>query len=293
MPVVRSASLSAAAALVCAGASVCARADAQTDAEPRSILFYGNSFSQSGPGVDDLVQDLAVAAGHAEPYVFGLFVGGKDLRWHYSNATSIIDSQIPEGQTWDHLVLQGHSLRPTTHPTEGDRDRFRTSALGLFEAMLDHSPEADVTLFETWARAPGHAFYPDVWPEPAAMQAELRAGYAQAAADLRAIGSAEVAPVGSAFEQAGFDPGLYADDLWHARNKGALLIGLTLYGSIYDDPALADLDPIQLADLAADLGLDPADTAEVLAAAEAAMIPTPAGVLALLGGVLLATGRRR
>ncbi|MEO0482469.1 MAG: hypothetical protein AAF138_02510 [Planctomycetota bacterium] len=265
----------------------------QLEPEPRSILFYGNSFSQSGPGVDDLVQDLAVAAGHAEPYVFGLFVGGKDLRWHYSNATSIIDSQIPEGQAWDHLVLQGHSLRPTTHPTEGDRDRFRTSALGLFEAMLDHSLEADVTLFETWARAPGHAFYPDIWPEPAAMQAELRAGYAQAAADLRAIGSAEVAPVGSAFEQAGFDPGLYADDLWHARNKGALLIGLTLYGSIYDDPTLADLNPIQLADLAADLGLDPADTAEVLAAAEAAMIPTPAGVLALLGGVLLVTGRRR
>jgi len=272
-------------ALACAVASV-AHAGAH---DPRSILFFGNSFSQSGPGVDELVRRLAVAAGHAEPHVFGLFVGGKDLRWHHANATSIIASQIPAGETWDHVVLQGHSLRPTSHPTEGDPARFRTAALGLFEATLYHSPGAEAVLFETWARAPGHAFYPDLWPEPAAMQAELRAGYARAAHELSTLGPAEVAPVGSAFEAGAFDTALYADDLWHARNQGALVTGLTLYGSIYDDPTLADLE---LTQLAADLGLSPAETARAVAMAEAVLIPTPAGALALIGAGLLSMRHR-
>ena len=43
--------------------------------------------------------------------------------------------------------------------------------------------KARAVLFQTWARAPGHAFYPDTFADPDAMQGEIVANY-KAAADL-------------------------------------------------------------------------------------------------------------
>ncbi|MEZ6318198.1 MAG: hypothetical protein R3B49_05495 [Phycisphaerales bacterium] len=261
--------------------------------DAKNLLFYGNSFSGSGGGVHLLVQDLAVAAGHPEPYVYGRLVGGQTLRWHSVTGLSVITDQIPAGEHWDAVVLQGHSTRTTTHPTDGNIPEFRQAVLTLTEAVRDHSPNAQAVLFETWARAVGHDFYPTYWPDPYAMQAEVRSSYNLARDDVNTMigpGIARVAPVGDAFEAAGFTPDLYNGDLYHANNKGALLIGFVLYGTIYNDRTVTDFDYSPIADA---LGVSAADAAEVAGYAEQVLAPAPASgaVLALAG--VLAVRRRR
>ena len=261
---------------------------------PKDILFFGNSFTQSAGGVEKIVHDLAVAAGHPEPYVRALAVGGKDLAYFAAGAAHAIDVWAPTDGVWDHVVMQEHSLRPTTHPTEGDPAAFRTSALALYQLMLDHSPGADATLFETWARPPGNSeVYPSIWPNAATMQHELWENYNLAKDDLNAAhgpGRADVAPVGEAFLAAHWN-NLNADDLWHANTRGGFLAGLILYGTIYDDPTVSDLDVTAIAGA---LGLSAADAQELSAVADAALVPGPgAGALALVGCASLARRRRR
>jgi len=260
--------------------------------DAKNLLFYGNSFSGSGGGVHLLVQDLAVAAGHPEPYVYGRLVGGQTLHWHAVTGLSVITDQIPAGEHWDSVVLQGHSTRTTSHPTDGNIPEFRDAVLTLTGAVRDHSPDATTVLFETWARAVGHDFYPTYWPDPYAMQAEVRDSYDLARDDVNTMfgpGVAEVAPVGDAFEAAAFTPDLYNGDLYHANNKGALLIGFVLYGSIYNDRTVTDFDYSPIADA---LGVNAADAAEVAAYAEQVLAPAPS-TFALLAGAGVLTLRRR
>lgn len=264
-------------------------ATAQADDEPKNLLFFGNSFTGSGGGVHTLVRDVATAAGHPTPHVFGMVVGGQTLEWHLASTASVITSGIPAGQHWDAVMLQEYSTRPTTHPTDANVPAFIDAARGLYQATLNHSPNAQSVLFETWARGPGHSFYPSIWNEPAEMQAELRANYDLCRDQLALLGPSEVAPIGDAFELGGFDLSLYASDIYHASNKGALLISLVMYGTIYDDRTTGDFD---LTDVQTRLGLTQADVDAATQLADAVLAPAPStlSALALFG---LAARRRR
>lgn len=276
------------AALAGFGASAAAGIDA-----PKNLLLFGNSFTQSGGagGVGQLVSELAVAGGHAEPFVFQLAVGGRALDWHLAYGTPVISDRIPAGQTWDHVVMQEFSTRPTDHPVMGEPQKFYDAASGLASAVRAHSPGAGVVLFETWARGPGHEFYPGEWASPAAMQAELAHHYSlgRDAVDAAVGGTpTEVARVGSAFGEAGFDPSLYGSDLWHASNRGALLAGLMIYASIYDDATLTDLD---FAPVAGRLGMSEADALGLARIAERT-IPSPGVVVIVAFNAVGIRGRR-
>jgi hypothetical protein len=77
------------------------------------------------------------------------------------------------------------------------------------------------------------------------MQQELREGYQLSTGDINAAvgaGSAAYAPVGDAWENAGFPLNLYASDIYHAQNRGSLLTALVLYGVIYQDSTTSDID---------------------------------------------------
>jgi hypothetical protein len=191
------------------------------------------------------------------------------------------------------MVMQEYSTRPTTHPTDGDPAAFRASALALYQLMLDHSPGADATLFETWARAPGNDVYPTIWSGPAAMQHELWINYNLAKDDLNAAhgpGRADVAPVGEGFRANHWND-LYADDLYHANTRGGFLAGLILYGTIYDDPTVSDINVVPIAE---GLGLTAADAQELSAVADAVLAPGPGvGMVMVVAGAGLAGGRRR
>lgn len=260
------------------------------DAEPKNLLFYGNSFTGSGGGVHNLVRDIATAAGEETPHVYGRVVGGQTLQFHLDTGTSVITTGIAPGQEWDHVVLQEYSTRPTTHPSDGNVPGFYAAAQGLYQAVMNHSPSAEAVLFETWARGPGHSVYPGIWNEPAEMQAELRMYYNEANDLLNTMGTSEVAPVGDAFEAAGFDLGFYGGDIYHANNQGALMMSLVMYGTIYDDISVSDID---LSSIATSLTLSQAQVDQAVFYAEAVLVPAPPSGLALLGFGAFCTRRRR
>lgn len=273
-----------------AAAAVLAFAATAHAEEAKNILFYGNSFTGSGGGVHLLVRNIATVAGHETPHVFGRVVGGQTLEYHYNNGTSVITSGIPAGDEWDAVVLQEFSTRPTTHPSNGNVPAFYQAAQDLYGAVLDHSPDAQAVLFETWARAPGNSVYPSIWSEPGDMQAELRMYYNGANDLLNAMGTSEVARVGDAFEAADFDTSLYSGDLYHASNTGALLISLVLYGTIYDDATVSDID---LSTFGARLNLTADEIAYTQMLAESVLVPAPASATLLAGAGILAVRRRR
>jgi hypothetical protein len=188
--------------------------------------------------------------------------------------------------------LQDFSTQPTHI---GNVALHRSSYLGLYQLVRNHSPNAKAIGFETWARAPGHSFYTGgahAFPGgPAQMQQELRDGYALSTADVNAAfgaGTSAVSPVGDAWQTAGFPVNYYASDLYHAANRGTLLTSLMLYAALYQDPTVNDID---LSTILSGLSLTASDGAAIVAAAQATL-PEPASVMSALGVIGLVLRRR-
>lgn len=270
-----------------------ALASAQT---PR-VLFYGNSFTiasgfGSSKSVDAMFRDVAIAAGNPIPLARSASVAGRSLDWHLNNNTAAIANSIAPGLTWDYVVLQDFSTQPTTL---GDLALHRSSYVALFDRVRQHSPNVKAIGYETWARGPGHSYYtsnPPSFPGgPAQMQAQLRDGYNLSTADANALfgpGSSVVAPVGDAWELAGFPLNYYASDRYHAANRGSLTAALLIYSKVYND---LTLDDINLSSVFTNLSLSQADGQSVVAYAQA-VIPEPA-TLGLLVVIPLTLRRMR
>ena len=95
--------------------------------------------------------------------------------------------------------------------------------------------------------------------------------------------------LGDAFEAANFDLSFYGGDIYHSNNKGGLMISLVLYGTIYDDINVTDID---LSGVGAQLGLTETEIEEAAMYAQIALVPAP-GALGLLAGAGLIGVRRR
>jgi hypothetical protein len=270
--------------IVCALILLPTLASAQT---PR-VLFYGNSFTiatgfGSSKSVDAMFRDVAIAAGNPIPLARSASAAGRSLEWHLANNTAAITNSIAPGLTWDYVVLQDFSTQPTML---GNLALHRSSYVELFSRVRQHSPNVKAIGYETWARAPGHSFYAGPNPSfpggPAQMQAQLREGYNLSTADTNALfgpGTSVVAPVGDAWELAGFPTNYYASDLYHAANRGTLTAALLIYSKVYNDPTL---DDINLSGVFANLGLSNADgMAVVLAASRVIPEPSTLGVVVM------------
>jgi hypothetical protein len=264
--------------------------------DSKNVLFYGNSFTLgfgSTRSVNALFHDIAVAAGHDEPLVQSAAASGQDLGWHLQNNIAPIYTLIPPDQDWDFVVMQEHSTKLTrayaTYPDSVAESM--ADATGLYQAVATRSPNVTPVLYETWARGPGHSFYqgsPPLFQSPSEMQAELRTGYhlLEGAIDT-AVGSdlARIAAVGDAWENGNWD-NLHAPDLWHAQNRGTLLAALMIYGTVYEDLTVSDID---LTDVLASLNLSAADGAFLTHVADVTL-PEPTTALLLILG---AAGVRR
>lgn len=208
----------------------------------KRLLFFGNSFSL-GDNVPDAVAGLAEVAGHPRPLVVADLMGGTDLAYHITQVDGYPENNVTHASltgtnTWDHVVIQGYSTEATRLR---DPAVFRANALALYRRVKDHASGkgagVEAVLYQTWARAPAHSFYPVTFANPAEMQHEIRTNY-QAAAEI--ILSAEpgadvrVAPVGDAFELGAFNAAdLYASDLYHAAKLGPKLAAMVIYKAIY------------------------------------------------------------
>ncbi|MCC9603235.1 PEP-CTERM sorting domain-containing protein [Stieleria sp. JC731] len=212
--------------------------------DPLNLLFFGNSFT-IGDNVPNAVGRIAEADGKARPTIVADLAGGQDLDYHIGQVNSapqnnVLSSAIGAGQ-FDFAILQGYSTE-ATHLQSPATD-FIPDAVAMSNLLRSFptASDAGIILFETWAREAPHSFYSGTNPSfanPAAMQAEIRDNYALASEAInQAIGQsvAEVAPVGDAFEQGGFDGFLYASDNYHASRQGSRLASLVIYRSIYNE----------------------------------------------------------
>ena len=211
----------------------------------KRLLFFGNSFSL-GEDVPGHVGSIAAIAGHPAPLVVADLMGGTDLAYHITQVDGYPENNVAHvsltgTNTWDHVIIQGYSTEATR---VRDPAIFRANALALYRRVKDHASGkgegVNPVLYQTWARAPGHSFYPGTFANPAEMQHEIRTNYQAAAEIIQAAEPAadvRVARVGDAFELAGFVPAdLYGSDLYHAGNLGPELAALIIYKTIYDAP---------------------------------------------------------
>lgn len=217
-------------------------------AQGKNLLFYGNSFTYYswGYGVPELVQSIAVAAGHPSPTIVSALVGGVTLQFHATDPAqvAVIANALPPGQTWDHVVMQGHQLEATP---EGGHDPavFRSSAQTILTNVRNHSPAARAVMYQTWASAWGHIYYPIPWAVPLDMHGVVRANYRLAVADLVAAfgpGAAVNAAAGDAVALLEFDPLWYEPDLAHPNPAMILLAAMSIYTAIYGE-TVCELDP--------------------------------------------------
>lgn len=254
---------------------------APADKPALSILFIGNSFTfGSGTPVKEwhpeTVTDLNGTKIGGVPAIFKAFVTqagrkfnvsletspGKNLEFHLKEKAEVI------GQSWDHVLLQGHSMLDKDKP--GDATTHARAAKALAELLRSKNPKADIRLVATWSRA--DQTYPEKghWHgQPIEKMAlDVRRGYDLALKESAPLIRA-VIPVGEAWNRAiktgvadpnpydGITPGqldLWGKDHYHASVAGYYLEALMIFG------AITELDPRSLGQqerAAAELGLTP------------------------------------
>ena len=272
-------------------------------ADPKDILWYGNSFTNatccgSSVSVPVTLGALAVAAGHPAPRNRNAAVNGQSLQFHLTSNTGVITTGIVAGEQWEHVVLQDFSTIPTHI---GNMAQHLSSSLGLYQAVAAHSPGVQAIMYETWSRGYGNGFYTGGSPAfpggPAQMQQELRDGYQASTANIQSVGGPQavrLAAAGDAWELANWPANFYGDGDYHASNRGTLLNALVLYTAIYDDPTTSD---INLSTILTPLGLTAADGVFLTGLADtiaARQIPEPTTLaLAVLGALGAALRARR
>lgn len=254
---------------------------AQEEKTAPRILFIGNSFTfGSGTPVKEYrpqtVTDLNGTSIGGVPALFKAFVTqagrefnvhletspGKNLAFHLQEKAEVI------GQSWDYVLLQGHSLLDKDKP--GDPTTHARAAKGLAELLRGKNPKADIRLVATWSRADQTYLTTGRWHgQPIEKMAlDLRRGSDIALKEGAPL-IREVIPVGEAWNRAiktrladpnpydGITPGqldLWGKDHYHASVAGYYLEALMIFG------AITELDPRSLGKqerAAAELGLTP------------------------------------
>lgn len=218
-----------------------------SDAGGRRILWFGNSFS-SGGDIPKRVADFAELAGYARPVIVNASVNGQPLAYHIGQVTNTPSANIEADEimyqscgNWDDVVVQGYSTEATSAYSTPPAEGFIPNATNLY-ALVRNSAKGDgvrCVLFQTWARATGHEFYPDTFASPSAMQDEIIPNYARVSNLIRSEWGRDAvvtAPVGAAFRLAKFSPDFYSTDLYHAGGKyGYELESMTLFKAIYGE----------------------------------------------------------
>ncbi|MCR9245862.1 MAG: hypothetical protein NXI31_12590 [bacterium] len=208
----------------------------------KNVLFYGNSYTYYswGYGVPELVGLIATEAGHPTPNIVQRLVGGQTLQYFATDPGEIaqIGTLLPANETWDEIVIQGHQLE-ATNGIGFNSAVFHSSVHQIMANVRSHSPAARAVMFQTWANAWGHMYYPVPWPTPVEMHDEIRGNYQLVVDDLNTslgAGSAVNAAPGDGVALLEWDPQWFEADKAHPSPAMILLAAMTIYSSIYGQP---------------------------------------------------------
>ena len=268
-------------------------AAALSAAQPRSILFVGNSFTFGAMSEVMTYRKMSVTDLNGEgmggvPALFKRFTeetrlryqvsletaAGETLAWHLTNKRAVID------RPWDAVILQQYSTLDPDKP--GDVTDTISAVRGLSELLRRRHPSVDISLVATWTRP--DLTYPagKHWSgQPVQRMAlDLRKADEQVRASVPAI--RRVIPVGQAFNCAiargiadadpydGVEAGkidLWASDNYHASTYGYYLEALTIFAAVtHSDPRKLGRDE----KAARDLGIEPREASLLQAIAFAA-----------------------
>lgn len=198
------------------------------------VLLVGNSYTRFNVMPVLLRRVAASVPGGPRLRVDSVAKGGYTLRMHWRKREA---RERIRRRGYTHVVLQGHSLSPLDRREEMRRYASR------FGRLIEQR-RARTVLYETWARAPEDRFYREhPVGSPDAMRRQVADTYARVAADL----SAEVAPVGRAFELARLrapELPLLRPDGSHPTIHGSYLAALVLYAAVAGgDPRAVEYRP--------------------------------------------------
>jgi len=198
---------------------------------------------EAGPwgGIPGIFKKLTDEAGlHYEVHLEA--ISGQTLQFHYDSVRAVIQQA-----KWDKVVLHDYSTGPVPARHGGQPARFFTYATRLEQAVHQANAQAQVYLYQTWARA--DLTYPAGQPytgQPLdSMTTDLHRAYYQAAAQDKNF--AGVAPAGDAWLRAvregladpnpydAAEPGkvdLWGRDHYHPSPYGAYLNACVLLAEI-------------------------------------------------------------
>jgi hypothetical protein len=149
-----------------------------------------------------------------------------------------ITNTLPPGQHWDIVVLQGISHEATT--TLGNPAQYVADAETILGNVRAHSPSATAVLFQTYARAVGHSWYPSVFANPMEMHTQVQVTNRNAVPTIEAMfgaGTVVNSAIGDCAALLEFDPAYYYVDLQHPSSRLTIISGMCLFTSIYSQLA--------------------------------------------------------
>ena len=251
-------SLAVAAAPPAASAQEAAAPVQKAEAEAKSILFIGNSFTMGANSAvlryrPDSVTDLHGDGVGGIPALFAKFAEQAEMDWNVSHELrggTTLEFHLNEqrdkiAQRWDVVVMQQFSVLDPENPGD-DSDTRRDAAL-LADLFTGANPDADVYLMSTWTRADQTYKLDGRWKgKPVgSMALDVRRALDRADAASEAIDG--VIPVGQAWNRAmqegvadanPYDGRAYGQiDLWsydhyHASAEGSYLEALVTFATI-------------------------------------------------------------
>ncbi|NVK28500.1 MAG: T9SS type A sorting domain-containing protein [Flavobacteriia bacterium] len=200
--------------------------------QTQRVLFIGNSYTNAN-NLPQLVADVASSLGDTLIHDKNT-PGGYTLQSHSTDQTTL--NKIALG-TWDYVVFQEQSQRPSFPPSQVATEVL-PYASALSNAVRGANACTEVMFYMTWGRENGDqsncASYPPICTYTG-MQNRLRSSYLL----MGQQNSAEVSPVGAVWRDVRTNYpsiNLYTADESHPNLTGSYLAALTFYASIFHKP---------------------------------------------------------
>jgi len=220
-------------------------------AQPKNVLFIGNSITASG--IPDMFREISLAKG--KPVQTDFYWNGQLLREYVkdSNSVEMLRNKLNE-RKWDYVVLQENSAVSGFYPGY-DQGYFEfysyQAAKRISKVIREENPCTEVVFFMTYGYINGDkANFPD--DTYLKMQTRIRRNYKLLADSNSAI----VAPVGMAWKQIRTNEDWYTElyaspEDHHPGQMGIFLAACVFYASIFaDDPSnsgySAGIDPVKM-----------------------------------------------
>ena len=148
--------------------------------DTKRVLFVGNSYTYVN-NLPLILSNLFLAGGDTLEWEQST-PGGATLEGHSTNNSTL--SWIAQG-TWDHVVLQGQSQRPSFPPSQVANQVYPYAKI-LCDSIYAANPCTEPIFYMTWGRKNGDQqncqFYPPLCTYEG-MQLRLRTSYLQMAVD--------------------------------------------------------------------------------------------------------------